>query len=46
MPTAEIKAPFFAVLREGGLLDRIYDIYTDFLLHVSPVAIKLMEMKP
>jgi aspartate/methionine/tyrosine aminotransferase len=42
-PTAEIKAPFFAVSRAGGLFDRIYDIYTDFLLHVSPVSIKLMH---
>lgn len=42
-PTAEIKAPFFAVSRAGGLFDRIYDIYTDFLLHVSPVGIRLMH---
>ena len=42
-PTAEIKAPFFAVSRHGGLFDRIYDIYTDFLLHVSPVGIRLMH---
>jgi aspartate/methionine/tyrosine aminotransferase len=42
-PTSEIKAPFFAVSRAGGLFDRIYDIYTDFLLHVSPVGIKLMH---
>jgi aspartate/methionine/tyrosine aminotransferase len=40
-PTAEIKAPFFAVSRAGGLFDRIYAIYTDFLLHVSPVGIRL-----
>jgi len=40
-PTSEIKAPFFAVSRARGLFDRIYDIYTDFLLHVSPVGIKL-----
>jgi aspartate/methionine/tyrosine aminotransferase len=40
-PTSEIKAPFFAVPRARGLFDRIYDIYTDFLLHVSPVGIKL-----
>src|SRR5262249_15179804 len=40
-PTSEIKAPFFAVSRSRGLFDRIYDIYTDFLLHVSPVGIKL-----
>jgi aspartate/methionine/tyrosine aminotransferase len=42
-PTSEIKAPFFAVSRPGGLFDRIYDIYTDFLLHVSPVGVKLMH---
>jgi aspartate/methionine/tyrosine aminotransferase len=42
-PTCEIKAPFFAVSRARGLFDRIYDIYTDFLLHVSPVGIKLMH---
>jgi aspartate/methionine/tyrosine aminotransferase len=42
-PTSEIKAPFLAVSRAGGLFDRIYDIYTDFLLHVSPVGIKLMH---
>jgi aspartate/methionine/tyrosine aminotransferase len=42
-PSSEIKAPFFAVTRAGGLLDGIYEIYTDFLLHVSPVGIKLMH---
>jgi aspartate/methionine/tyrosine aminotransferase len=42
-PTSEIKAPFFAVSRKRGLFDQIYDIYTDFLLHVSPVGIKLMH---
>jgi aspartate/methionine/tyrosine aminotransferase len=42
-PTSEIKAPYFAVSRARGLFDRIYDIYTDFLLHVSPVGIKLMH---
>jgi aspartate/methionine/tyrosine aminotransferase len=42
-PTSEIKAPFFAVSRAGGLFDRINDIYTDFLLHVSPVGIRLMQ---
>jgi aspartate/methionine/tyrosine aminotransferase len=42
-PTSEIKAPFFAVTHAGGLFDRVYDIYTDFLLHVSPVGIKLMH---
>ena len=42
-PTSEIKAPFFAVTRKNGLFDRIYKIYTDFLLHVSPVGIKLVH---
>jgi aspartate/methionine/tyrosine aminotransferase len=42
-PTSEIKAPFFAVSRARGLYDRIYDIYTDFLLHVSPAGIKLVH---
>jgi aspartate/methionine/tyrosine aminotransferase len=42
-PTSEIKAPFFAVSRGRGLFDKIYDIYTDFLLHVSPVGIRLMH---
>jgi aspartate/methionine/tyrosine aminotransferase len=42
-PTSEIKAPFFAISRARGLFDRIYDIYTDFLLHVSPVGIKLIH---
>ncbi len=42
-PTAEIKAPFFAISRARGFFDRIYDIYTDFLLHISPVGIKLMH---
>jgi aspartate/methionine/tyrosine aminotransferase len=42
-PTSEIKAPFFAVSKAGGLFDRIYDIYTDFLLHVSPVGIRLLH---
>jgi aspartate/methionine/tyrosine aminotransferase len=42
-PTSEIKAPFFAVSRAHGLFERIYEIYTDFLLHVSPVGIKLMH---
>jgi aspartate/methionine/tyrosine aminotransferase len=40
-PTAEIKAPFFGVSRARGLFARIYEIYIDFLLHVSPVGIKL-----
>jgi aspartate/methionine/tyrosine aminotransferase len=42
-PTSEIKAPFFAVSRARGLFDRIYDIYTDFLLHVSPAGIGLVH---
>jgi aspartate/methionine/tyrosine aminotransferase len=42
-PTSEIKAPFFGVSRARGLFDQIYDIYTDFLLHVSPVGIRLMH---
>jgi aspartate/methionine/tyrosine aminotransferase len=42
-PTSEIKAPFFSISRGGGLFERIYHIYTDFLLHVSPVGIKLMH---
>jgi aspartate/methionine/tyrosine aminotransferase len=42
-PTSEIKAPFFAVTRGRGLFDRLYDIYTDFLLHVSPAGIKLVH---
>jgi aspartate/methionine/tyrosine aminotransferase len=40
-PTSEIKAPFFAVSRGRGLFDKFYDIYTDFLLHISPVGIAL-----
>jgi aspartate/methionine/tyrosine aminotransferase len=42
-PTSEIKAPFFAVSRRRGLFDRIYNFYTDFLLHVTPVGIKLLH---
>jgi aspartate/methionine/tyrosine aminotransferase len=42
-PTSEIKAPFFAVTRRRGLFDRIYGIYTDFLLHVSPFGIRLLH---
>jgi aspartate/methionine/tyrosine aminotransferase len=40
-PSAEIKAPFFAL--SASLYADIYDIYTDFLLHVSPVGIRLMH---
>lgn len=42
-PTSEIKAPFFGVTRARGLFQEIYDIYTDFLLHISPVGIKLVH---
>ncbi len=42
-PTSEIKAPFFAVTRGNHLYDRLYDIYTDFLLHISPVGIRLLH---
>jgi aspartate/methionine/tyrosine aminotransferase len=42
-PTSEIKAPFFGVTRANGFYGRIYEIYTDFLLHVSPVGIKLLH---
>ena len=30
-------------LRARGLFEAIYDIYTDFLLHISPVGIKLLH---
>jgi len=39
-PTLEIKAPFFCVSHR--LIEPIYDIYSDFLLHISPFAIALM----
>jgi aspartate/methionine/tyrosine aminotransferase len=42
-PTSEIKAPYFAASRSRGFFDHIYDIYTDFILHVSPVGIKLIH---
>ena len=42
-PTAEIKAPFFSVSRANGFYDQIYDIYTDFLLHISPVGVRLVH---
>lgn len=42
-PTVEIKAPFFCVSRANGLFDQVYEIYTDFLLHVSPVGIGLVH---
>ena len=42
-PTAEIKAPFFAISRRRELFSNLFDMYTDFLLHVSPVGVKLMH---
>jgi aspartate/methionine/tyrosine aminotransferase len=42
-PSSEIKAPFFAVTRARGLFTQIYDIDTDFLLHVSPVGVRLVH---
>ena len=39
-PTLEIKAPFFSV--SHGLAGHVARIYSDFLLHVSPVAVALM----
>ncbi len=42
-PTSEIKAPFFGVTRAGGLFERVYDIFTDFLLHVSPAGVGLVH---
>jgi aspartate/methionine/tyrosine aminotransferase len=42
-PTAEVKAPFFAVSRARGLYDCVYDVYTDFLLHVSPFGVSLLH---
>lgn len=39
-PTLEIKAPFFSVSRR--LAAPIAHVYSDFLLHVSPVAVALM----
>ena len=39
-PTLEIKAPFFSV--SSRLARQIANIYSDFLLHVSPVAVALM----
>jgi aspartate/methionine/tyrosine aminotransferase len=40
-PTAEIKAPFFMV--SSGLAPTMAHIYSDFLLHVSPFALRLLE---
>lgn len=42
-PTAEIKAPFAAITRGRGFFEKIHEIYTDFLLHISPVGIKLVH---
>lgn len=42
-PTVEVKAPFFSISKARGLYDSIYDIYTDFLLHISPFGIKLVH---
>lgn len=42
-PTVEIKAPFFGITKARGLFDSFYDIYTDFLLHISPVGVKLVH---
>lgn len=42
-PTVEVKAPFFTITKARGLFDQIYDIYTDFLLHISPFGIKLVH---
>ena len=39
-PTLEIKAPFFSVSHR--LAGSIAHVYSDFLLHVSPVAVALM----
>lgn len=39
-PTLEIKAPFFSVSRR--LAAQMAHIYSDFLLHVSPVAVALL----
>lgn len=39
-PTLEIKAPFFSV--SPGLATEVAHIYSDFLLHVSPFAVKLL----
>jgi aspartate/methionine/tyrosine aminotransferase len=38
-PTLELKAPFFSV--PLSLADEMSDIYSDFLLHVSPVSVML-----
>jgi aspartate/methionine/tyrosine aminotransferase len=40
-PTKEIKAPFFSVSK--AIAPRMAHIYSDFILHVSPVAIELLR---
>lgn len=40
-PTLELKAPFFSV--SIGLAEQLAHIYSDFLLHVSPVSVALLE---
>jgi aspartate/methionine/tyrosine aminotransferase len=40
-PTLELKAPFFSV--SIGLAEQLAHIYSDFILHVSPVSVALLE---
>ena len=40
-PTLEIKASFLAI--SDSIYQEIYDIYTDFSLHISPFALKLLS---
>lgn len=40
-PTLEIKAPFFSVSQT--LVAEMAHIYSDFVLHVSPVALRLLQ---
>ena len=40
-PTLELKAPFFSV--SMGLAEQLAHIYSDFVLHVSPVSVALMD---
>jgi len=40
-PTLELKAPFFSV--STGLAEQLSHIYSDFVLHVSPVSVALLE---
>lgn len=39
-PTAELKAPFLTA--SPRVYDELYDIYTDFILHVSPFILELL----